>query len=396
MFDVLYPFVTIIGENQIPVKFVGCHFALGANYSNGSNQFFIGGVYERAQNPSIKIEDCTYASASGQLHFLSDTGPTGLGFPNNRLVCTPNQRSIKNYLTSTDYTVINGSFNNRTTTYSSTSSGFSWNLSTKTMTFTASEASYYLVGDYLFWQMYGFDSTNTYAGDSSLLQGRSLIGYKTIALKVTAKSGSSGSQTITCSLILDPVELYNQTYAPSNMDWPLMEWAPTTASLTGLCTAGTANIQLVSTTNIVQTGDWIYTDSGFSSIQRVLLADTVNANLTLTSTASTTTTANLYLSRLVPLYGNTQAAGYINSYMPSYTGNLTASIVKATGNIVAGSSTVSTSTTTGALVVAGGVGLGGNLNVAGNVVQQAGVYGTFSNITNVGGNLTCNFNNGTV
>jgi hypothetical protein len=38
----------------------------------------------------------------------------------------------------------------------------------------------------------------------------------------------------------------------------------------------------------------------------------------------------------------------------------------------------------------------GNLTVAGNIVQQGAYYESFGNITNVGGNLTCNFNNGTI
>jgi hypothetical protein len=66
------------------------------------------------------------------------------------------------------------------------------------------------------------------------------------------------------------------------------------------------------------------------------------------------------------------------------------------GNTVIANTTTSTSTTTGALVVTGGVGIGGNLNVAGNVFHQSAVYETFSNITNTGGNLTCDLNNGSL
>ena len=39
--------------------------------------------------------------------------------------------------------------------------------------------------------------------------------------------------------------------------------------------------------------------------------------------------------------------------------------------------------------------LGGNLTVTGNITQQSAYYETFSNVTNSGGNLTCNFVNGT-
>jgi hypothetical protein len=58
--------------------------------------------------------------------------------------------------------------------------------------------------------------------------------------------------------------------------------------------------------------------------------------------------------------------------------------------------TDSTSISTGALTIAGGIGVAGNLNVGGNIVQQTAYYETYSNIANLGGNLTCNFNLGTV
>ena len=38
----------------------------------------------------------------------------------------------------------------------------------------------------------------------------------------------------------------------------------------------------------------------------------------------------------------------------------------------------------------------GNLTTAGNVVQQSAYYERYGNVSNTGGNLTCNFNNGTV
>ncbi len=55
-------------------------------------------------------------------------------------------------------------------------------------------------------------------------------------------------------------------------------------------------------------------------------------------------------------YGNANVA----AYLPTYTGNI----------------------------------LAGNLSVAGNVVQQSAYYETYANVTNSGGNLTCNFVNG--
>jgi hypothetical protein len=40
------------------------------------------------------------------------------------------------------------------------------------------------------------------------------------------------------------------------------------------------------------------------------------------------------------------------------------------------------------------ISIAGNLSVAGNVVQQSAYYETYANVTNSGGNLTCNFVNG--
>ena len=66
------------------------------------------------------------------------------------------------------------------------------------------------------------------------------------------------------------------------------------------------------------------------------------------------------------------------------------------GTVNVQSTTDSVSTTTGALRVAGGAGIVGNLNVGGNILQQSAYYETYGNISNTGGNLTCNFNLGSV
>jgi uncharacterized coiled-coil protein SlyX len=70
-------------------------------------------------------------------------------------------------------------------------------------------------------------------------------------------------------------------------------------------------------------------------------------------------------------------------------GNLTVS-----SKVTINSTDITVSPGNGALVVAGGVSIGGNLHVAGNVVQQSAYYETYANVTNSGGNLTCNFVNG--
>jgi hypothetical protein len=79
------------------------------------------------------------------------------------------------------------------------------------------------------------------------------------------------------------------------------------------------------------------------------------------------------------VYANSNVAGYL----PSYAGALTASTITTSGNIVANATTPSISATTGALVVPnGGVGVGGNLFVAGNIT------GTYVNVTITSGAFT--------
>jgi hypothetical protein len=65
------------------------------------------------------------------------------------------------------------------------------------------------------------------------------------------------------------------------------------------------------------------------------------------------------------------------------------------GSLLLSNTTTSTTTTTGALIVSGGVGFAGNITAGGNITQQSAYYETYGNISNSGGNLTCNFNLGT-
>ena len=89
-------------------------------------------------------------------------------------------------------------------------------------------------------------------------------------------------------------------------------------------------------------------------------------------------------------------AGALGLY--TYEGNDNSRTLRVTvdaqqGGVQVHSNADSYSTTTGALKIGGGVGIGGNLHVSGNIVQQSAYYETYSNVTNSGGNLTCNFAN---
>ncbi len=135
-------------------------------------------------------------------------------------------------------------------------------------------------------------------------------------------------------------------------------------------------------------------------------------------------------------YGNVD----VDAYLPVYTGNISAGNITLTGNIVGGGVRATTSATAPLSPTVGdiwysttdqttlrytydgsstfwldisGVGLAANAQsttelfasylttqptiiIDGNIVQSRGYYETFGNITNSGGNLTCNFNIGSV
>jgi hypothetical protein len=76
-------------------------------------------------------------------------------------------------------------------------------------------------------------------------------------------------------------------------------------------------------------------------------------------------------SAIGPIYGNAQVA----TYLPTYTGLVTAANVSSTTLVVGGtvsvlSSAVSTSATTGAVIVTGGVGVGGNLALGASIIER--------------------------
>jgi hypothetical protein len=90
-----------------------------------------------------------------------------------------------------------------------------------------------------------------------------------------------------------------------------------------------------------------------------------------------TTTGALTVNGGAGISGNIYAGGIQNTPIGLYTASTgTFTVLKTTGNIVAGSGTDSSSVTTGALVVSGGIGMSGNLTVGGSINNTSiGVYG---------------------
>ena len=90
-----------------------------------------------------------------------------------------------------------------------------------------------------------------------------------------------------------------------------------------------------------------------------------------------TTTGALTVNGGAGISGNIYAGGIQNTPIGLYTASTgTFTVLKTTGNIVAGSGIDSSSITTGALVVSGGIGMSGNLTVGGSINNTSiGVYG---------------------
>lgn len=107
----------------------------------------------------------------------------------------------------------------------------------------------------------------------------------------------------------------------------------------------------------------IYTSTAVANVANIAVA-----NITLAQVGNLSTANGLFwangASAIGPIYTNTN----VEAYLPTFTGALNpTSIVNS-----------------------------GNLTVGGNIVQQRAYYETFGNLSNNGGNLSCNFNNGTI
>lgn len=190
-----------------------------------------------------------------------------------------------------------------------------------------------------------------------------------------------------------------------------------TVTATGAVTAG----NLITTNGLFWANGVAFASSTYSNanVQSYLAANTdptisnLNANAAVQATALNTINANLgsyqtwanaNVSSLQSqvtasnanigsfyTWANTNfgTSNYANAnvaaYLPTYAGNLSANIITASGNIVITSNTPTVNANTGALVVQGGMGVSGNIFVAGNLV------GTYTNVTVTSGAYTTTF-----
>jgi hypothetical protein len=113
----------------------------------------------------------------------------------------------------------------------------------------------------------------------------------------------------------------------------------------------------------------VYANTAVANIANIATANISTARITGTANVGNIVTANGLFwangaSAIGPIYTNDSVA----AYLPSFAGTLGAATIVNTGN----------------------------LTVGGNIIQQRAYYETFGNLSNNGGNLVCNFNNGTI
>lgn len=144
----------------------------------------------------------------------------------------------------------------------------------------------------------------------------------------------------------------------------------TTSYWVDMSSEGAGNISLVGDStlqgNLAPGVDSVYRIGSPTGYLKNIYANTVVANIANVGTLVTTT--GLFWANGSSLAGSTYDNASVAAYLPTFTGTLAPSLITNSGN----------------------------LTVAGNIVQQRAYYETYGNLTNVGGNLTCNFNNGTI
>ena len=117
-------------------------------------------------------------------------------------------------------------------------------------------------------------------------------------------------------------------------------------------------------------------------------------------------TSTVVSTDIVPTISNTYSLGSsINWFANLYAGNIISNGAGLTVNglVVSGNNVTAYGnlTTNADLIVRGnittsGLGILGNVILSSNVIQQSAYYESYSNVANSGGNLTCNFNLGTI
>ena len=173
--------------------------------------------------------------------------------------------------------------------------------------------------------------------------------------------------------------------------------ANVTAANAAIVTANSAVVSYVNTLNTAMIANTaaanaavITANTGLKNyvdtLNTAMIANTAAANAAIVTansavvsyvnTLNTAMAANVAAANAAVITANTGLKSYVDTQdslkaplaSPTFTGTITAPILSVTGNATIG----------------------------GNILQQQAYYETYGNITNTGGNLTCNFNNGAI
>lgn len=164
---------------------------------------------------------------------------------------------------------------------------------TGVLSFTPGDATLYVQGDILFWQMLAMDTS---------------IKYKVPAFKVTSATGAS---TVTATPLWHKSYYDSVANNGSTMYIYQQEWAPGTPLTADL--NSTMTISNVSPTTILQVGDWLGRCSGLLPVNcrvTAIAGSTVTVNKT---AASTRSGVRLAFGRLYPQHRYTGANLYSNA-----------------------------------------------------------------------------------
>lgn len=253
-------------------------------------------------------------------------------------------------------------------------------------------------------------NANVTAANAAISSATASVAAANAAI-ITANSAVVGYVNTLNTVMIGNVDAANSSVVTANTGMKSYVDAVTTAWTANAATQAAAINAISGNTvfSVTNSGASSYLIDGVSNATITLvrgLTYTFNLNATghpfWIKTAATTGTGDAYNTGVT---NNGTAAGVITFVVPlnapdtlyyicQFHGtmvglfNITSGLITAKANTA---SPVFTGTVTAPILS-----VTGNATISGNILQQQAYYETYGNITNTGGNLTCNFNNGAI
>lgn len=222
------------------------------------------------------------------------------------------------------------------------------------------------------------------AGDNVVLRGTTSTVWKSIPLNTfkTATTGTYSNSNVASYLVDNP---QSGTYSNTNVAAYLTSTQVPNAANVTIAAPSTPNFYYTLTYgNIAE--NKIYANAVTTGLRYNPVAGALIGATTGTFATSVQTTSVIAAAVGVNLFNTT--ASTIN--MGGQAANILIGNTSGTStNVIFGGSSTNGQAAIGSVYM-------GNLTVNGNVTQQSAYYERFANVTNTGGNLTCNFVNGSV